>query len=116
MLDLAELDEDLFGIPPLAVQQCHDEAFDVEAVTGRFFADYRRIFEATEAQIEGLEGEDLRLFTQRLFNRLLFITFLERKGWLTFEGRDDYLRALWEDHLDEAEEGADASFYRDPMV
>ena len=120
MLDLATLDEDLFGIPPLAVQQRHDEAFDVEAVTGRFFADYRRLFEATEAQIEGLADEDLRLFTQRLFNRLLFITFLERKGWLTFEERDDYLRALWEDHLEEAEAAADGSdanfyFYRDRL-
>ena len=29
MLDLASLGRDLFGLPPLAVQQRHDEAFDV---------------------------------------------------------------------------------------
>jgi len=117
MLDLESFDRDLFGASPLAIQQRHDEAFDVEAVTKGFFTDYRRIFEETEEQVEGLEGEELRLFTQRLFNRLLFIRFLERKGWLTFEGRDDYLCALWEAHQDEAErdDGADATFHRDRL-
>ncbi len=101
---------------PLAVQQLHDEAFNVERVTQKFFADYRRIFEASEAQIGGLAGEELRLFTQLLFNRLLFITFLERKGWLTFAGRDDYLRALWEDHQSTAAGDPEANFYRDRLT
>jgi hypothetical protein len=117
MLDLDRFERDLFGVAPLAIQERHDEAFDVEAVTKDFFADYHRIFEETEEQIEGLEGEELRLFTQRLFNRLLFIRFLERKGWLTFDGREDYLCALWEDHLEKAGAGAhDANFRRDRLT
>ena len=103
LLDLADLSPNLTGLTALAIQQRHDQAFDVEAVTKAFFAAYRRIFEEAEAAIIGLDDEDdgaeaLRLFTLRLFNRLLFIRFLERKGWLTFEGRTDYLRALWDAH------------------
>ncbi len=117
MLDLATLSPDLFGLSPIAIQQRHDEAFDVEAVTRRFFTDYRRIFEDTERQIQGLHGEDLRLFTQLLFNRLLFITFLERKGWLTLEGRGDYLCALWQAYQEVVTTGeGDADFYRDRLT
>jgi hypothetical protein len=116
LLDLSKLSPDLFGLSPLVIQARHDEAFDVEAVTKRFFADYRRIFEAAEARITGLAGEDLRLFTQLLFNRLLFITFLERKGWLTFNERDDYLCALREDHQATVAEDTEANFYRDRLT
>jgi len=108
---------DLAAASPLAVQQRHDEAFDVEAVTRRFFSDYRRLFEDAEARIAGLAGEELRLFTQLLFNRLLFTTFLERKGWLSLAGRDDYLHALWEAHRAEARAGnAEVNFYRDRLA
>jgi hypothetical protein len=103
MLDLSTLSPDLAdkkhpaGLSALAIQQRHDEAFDVEAVTRAFFTTYRARFEAAEALITGLtDAEEVRLFTQRLFNRLLFIAFLERKGWLTFDGRSDYLQALWD--------------------
>jgi hypothetical protein len=107
---------DRFGLSPLAIQQRHDEAFNVEAVTRDFFRDYRRLFEHAEASINGLPGgESLRLFTQRLFNRLMFIVFLERKGWMRFNGRTDYLRALWQDHQRRPAEDADQTFYRDRL-
>jgi len=74
-------------------------AFDVERVTKRFYQEYKAIFDAAEATVAGatkLQGEDLRLFTQALFNRLMFLRFVEKKGWLKFNGRTDYLRALYE--------------------
>lgn len=40
-----------------------------------------------------LAGDDLRMFTQTLFNRLMFLRFMD-KGWLSFGPRKDYLRAL----------------------
>ncbi|MBK9177932.1 MAG: hypothetical protein IPM46_16745 [Flavobacteriales bacterium] len=40
------------------------------------------------------EGDPAQLFTQRLFNRLMFLAFIQRKGWLTINGESDYLRAL----------------------
>ena len=74
------------------------EAFDVETVTDKFFADYQRVFAQVEAAIEGIpedETEARRLYTQRLFNRLMFLRFIEKKGWLIYKGNRDYLRALF---------------------
>lgn len=111
MLDLETVSRDLFGIPPLAIQQRHDQAFDVEAVTAEFFREYDKLFKQVEGRLTVLDAEQRRLFTQKLFNRLLFIVFLERKGWLTFAGRTDYLRALWEDYVRNGEAKGETNFY-----
>ena len=74
-------------------------AFDVEAVTDKFFADYQRVFAKVETAVDGTPENDTeakRLYTQRLFNRLMFLRFIEKKGWLTYNGNRDYLRALFE--------------------
>ena len=84
-------------------------AFDVEAVTRQFFTEYKRIFNDALSAIRGLDtDEDRRLFTQTLFNRLMFVYFLSRKGWLTFDGDKDYLNALWASY--KADEG-ESNFY-----
>ena len=117
MLDLTTLSPKLAdgghpsSLSPIAIQQRHDDAFDVEAVTKAFFTTYREHFERVEARITGLaagdaesDAEGVRIFTQRLFNRLLFIIFLERKGWLIPPDvgkpirSDGYLAALWDAH------------------
>lgn len=92
-----------------------NQAFDVEEVTRQFFTDYRKYFEFAERRISGIGGEARRIFTQKLFNRLMFIVFLERKGWLTFQGRTDYLRALWDDHQQERLTDPDANFYQNRL-
>ena len=75
-------------------------AFSVEPVTKRFFAEYRRVFENAKNAITGFEDErELHLFTQTLFNRLMFVYFISRKGWLTFGGDPDYLNALWRSYV-----------------
>ncbi len=51
------------------------------------------------------DDEERKLFCQTLFNRLMFLYFLQRKGWLTFDGDQDYLAALWRAGK------ADANFY-----
>ena len=73
-------------------------AFDVEAVTDKFFSDYQRVFAQVEKAVKGIpenESEVRRLYTQRLFNRLMFLRFIEKKGWLTYNGNRNYLRALF---------------------
>ena len=88
------------------------EAFSVEPVTKDFFRDYKKIFGEAETSIQlDWSAEQKRLYTQRFFNRLMFLAFLERKGWLHFNGRKDYLRALFQDY---AENQADkrANFHR----
>ena len=85
-------------------------AFDVERVTKRFFDEYKRVFEVAENGVAGFEDDDesKRLFVQTLFNRLMFVYFLQRKGWLTFEGDNDYLNALWKSYPAQSE---DKNFY-----
>ena len=73
-------------------------AFDVAAVTDKFFTDYQRVFAQVETAVQGIpqaETEARRLYTQRLFNRLMFLRFIEKKGWLTYNGDRNYLRALF---------------------
>ena len=75
------------------------EAFDVEVVTDNFFADYQTVFAQVEDAVEGIPEnleEAKRLYTQRLFNRLMFLRFIEKKGWLTYNGNREYLRSLFE--------------------
>ena len=85
------------------IQQRFDEAFDVGPVTKRFFAEYKRVFDIVKDSITGFApgdaGEESRnLFTQRLFNRLMFIAFIQKKGWLRYGGKADYLAGLWKAH------------------
>ena len=84
-----------------------DSAFNVEAVTDKFFEEYERVFGAALDKISGFgtdesEQEAKKLFTQTLFNRLMFVYFISRKGWLSFNGDKDYLKALWNDYASKA--------------
>jgi type I restriction-modification system DNA methylase subunit len=96
MLNIADLDPTLSNISVLKILARHEQAFDVEAVTKKFFERYHAVFEQVEQLIQGFtEPEIKRLFTQRLFNRLMFIAFIQKKGWLKLNGQTDYLPTLW---------------------
>src|SRR5215217_4158608 len=84
-------------------------AFDVERITDRFFTAYREVFEKVEREVSRSVSneEQVRLYTQRLFNRLMFVYFIQKKGWLSYEGNPNYLRAL----LDAADDNQE-SFLR----
>jgi hypothetical protein len=96
------------------------DAFKVEPLFDEFFRDYRRVFENVKDAIrpsfspapEDKDKEPLQMFTQRLFNRLMFLAFIERKGWLKMGRRTDYLSALWESRAS----GPQANFYLDHLV
>lgn len=90
-----------------------DEAFNVERVTNAFFAQYQSAFTDVENTITMLDSERRRLFVQKLFNRLMFIRFVEQRGWLTIGHRLDYLRALWDSYQQQRSEGD--NFYRDRL-
>ena len=84
-------------LAPLAVHAAHDKAFDVEEVTKELFREYRRVFESVEESVTGIEDEEARRYlVQRLFNRLMFVAFIEKKGWMNLGGCTDYLPALWD--------------------
>ncbi|MDD9995381.1 MAG: Eco57I restriction-modification methylase domain-containing protein [Dehalococcoidia bacterium] len=101
-----------------SIQLALDRAFDVERVTKDFFAKYKELFEAAKERVTGFGSdeagkEEQRRFVQTLFNRLMFVYFLSRKGWLTFKGDKDYLNALWRDY--QAAEGEHKNFYIDRL-
>ena len=103
---------DDYGRLDKSVYEAVREAFSVEPVTKAFFRAYRDIFQESETKITGFGSdpggrEDCRLFTQTMFNRLMFVYFLSRKGWLLFNGHTDYLNALWEDY----QRGSGDNFY-----
>lgn len=99
----------------LDIQTLHDKAFDVEAVTQEFFKEYRKTFEKVEGLIDwNTDKERKRLFTQKLFNRLMFIAFIQKKGWLKFQGSIDYLSNLWEAYLKD-DNTSNKNFYKDRL-
>ena len=77
-----------------------ESAFDVEKVTRDFFNEYKTVFENAKQLVTGFEGDDdaKNLFVQTVFNRLMFIYFISRKGWLEFQGDKEYLNAVWNDY------------------
>jgi len=97
MLDLESIQSDLFGLSPLAIQQCHDEAFDVEAVTKQFFKIFAELYHQVAsdiAQVRGLEKEAGKL-AQLLLDRMIFLYFIQKKGWLN--GDPDYLYSRFQE-------------------
>ena len=99
------------GVPLVDAMQA---AFDVEPVTRAFFADYKRVFDNAKCKITGFPNDDRRhLFTQTLFNRLMFIHFVQRKGWLSYDGDTDYLKALWQSYRNDG--SSPKNFYADRL-
>lgn len=77
-------------------------ALSIQPVTNEFFKDYKAAYDRTVASLTGtLEKEAAEQFTQTLFNRLLFIHFISKKGWVTWNGNPDYLNALLRDYQNE---------------
>ena len=70
-------------------------AFNVQPVPEAFFKDYKAAYEdAVESLASSIDRADAEQFAQTLFNRLLFVHFVSKKGWLQFDGDTDYLNVL----------------------
>ncbi|MBC1191062.1 Eco57I restriction-modification methylase domain-containing protein [Microcystis aeruginosa CS-558/01A06] len=115
-LSLLDLDN-ISSESPLAIQERHDEAFDVEKVTKKFFEQYRSVFEKVEQLITKTipNADQRRLFTQKLFNRLMFIVFIQKKGWLKFNEQTNYLETLWQDYQND-NSTSDKNFYHNRLT
>ena len=69
----------------LDIQIAHEAAFDVEAVSKRFYRQYAEEFERLRneiADIHSVPKERADVVVQELLNRLIFLMFIQRKGWL----------------------------------
>ena len=96
----------------LDLHNAWQKTLDVEIVTNKFFRDYKIVFDKVEKEVEESisDIETARLFTQRLFNRLMFIYFIQKKGWMTFDGDINYLRRVF----DKSETNGE-NFYKDRL-
>jgi hypothetical protein len=98
LLDLGAIGRDLFGLSPLAIQERHDEAFDVEAVTKQFFGEYRIVFDLLQQDLakQTKNKSWAHDYALQFLNRSMFLYFIQRKGWL---GKDrEFLSTFWESY------------------
>jgi type I restriction-modification system DNA methylase subunit len=96
LLDLSSISPDLFGLPPLTIQERHDEAFDVEAVTKVFFEEYKAVFHILQDDLtrQSKSSSWAHDYALQFLNRCMFLYFIQRKGWL---GKDkEFLGSFWE--------------------
>ena len=70
-------------------------SFNVEKVTKRFYVEFKKQHDALVQRIEGIpDHQGRRWYASVLLNRLMFVYFVQRKGFL--DGDSDYLRnRLW---------------------
>ena len=98
MLDLASIGPDLEELSPLAIQDGHDKAFNVEAVTKQFFEDYKSVFHDLQDDLAGQTADHrwAHDYALQFLNRCMFLYFIQRKRWL---GEDtEFLRSFWESY------------------
>jgi len=85
---------------PEEIYKSQDDAFNVNRVTNKFYKEYRDYFHSVQetvvawnkgiAEFQNSDQRDkLHAFVQRLMGRLMFLYFLQRKGWLG--GRSDFM-------------------------
>lgn len=78
-----------------------EKAFSVEAVTIRFYQEYRGIFEGLTEELKHIAAKDPKVgkefesksidtanFAKKLLGQIIFLYFLQKKGWLGV-GRDE---------------------------
>jgi hypothetical protein len=76
-----------------------EQAFDVQTVTKQFYSDYKMTFNNFKSQLlehsDNDDSDDLHRYVQLVFNRFLFLRFIEKKGWLKFGSDSNYLHNLF---------------------
>ncbi|MCI0442578.1 ATP-binding protein, partial [bacterium] len=91
VVEISELDEK-GNISVVEVAQRLRSALDVECVTKKFYKEFQQEHIAFIDFIEGIKSDtDLRWYASIMLNRLMFIYFLQRKGFLN-NGDSSYLQ------------------------
>jgi len=103
LLDLSSISPSLFGLSPLEIQQRHDEAFNVEAVTKDFFERYKGVFANLQDPLARATQDKTWAhdYALQLLNRILFLYFIQRKRCL---GDDpEFITSFWEAYKDSSQ-------------
>lgn len=85
------------------------KAFNVERVTESFFEDYKTVFFRLRDKIkeQDISQKDAHEFTLQFLNRIMFIYFVSKKGWL---GYPKFMRWFWNNYKTLNKYGSD-EFY-----
>ncbi|WP_207670537.1 type IIL restriction-modification enzyme MmeI [Haloimpatiens lingqiaonensis] len=77
-------------IDDLDIELEYRKAFDIEEVTKKFFAEFKREIDNIEKHVHGLKDkQDRRNYAVLLASRLVFLYFIQKKKWLN--GKRDFL-------------------------
>ncbi len=77
-------------VDDLDIELEYRKAFSIEKVTKDFFEEFKNEIDNFEKNIKGLkEKDDRRSYAILLINRMIFLYFIQEKGWLN--GKKDYL-------------------------
>jgi Eco57I restriction-modification methylase/Schlafen, AlbA_2 len=105
-VDIGELDAN-GNIPLIDVARRLRQALDIEPVTRKFFDSFKELHQTLLGAIDGIaEERDRRWYASALLNRLMFIYFLQRKGFL--DGGD---RWYLQRRLEQSRARGDDRFY-----
>ncbi|GIU83210.1 MAG: hypothetical protein D6687_03185 [Acidobacteria bacterium] len=93
---LDELSSDKFDVN--FVIKRLENAFSVEAVTEKFFCDYKNVFDELQKRLFDATQDRTWAhdYALQLLNRLMFLYFVQRKRWLGKNSR--FLRHFWESY------------------
>jgi hypothetical protein len=114
-IDLSELDE-LGNLGVIQAAGKLKAALDVERVTKKFYGEFQKQHEEFIGYIQGIPDErQRRWYASVLLNRLMFIYFLQRKGFLYVGAQADYAAdtEYLQRKLADSQRRGDELFYRE---
>ena len=85
------------------------ETFSLEAVTDEFYKEFKNMFDALAAAMQGTDDISLKQDFALLFAvRVIFLGFVQKKGWLGDNPK--FLQDFWEEYR---QSGSTDTFYKD---
>ena len=91
------------------------ESFNVRKITEEFFEDYKIKFFDIKKHLkkQGLDPKKIHEYTLNFLNRIMFIYFISKKGWL---GKDTkFMKSYWKMYKDIGEKNAFYSHWMQPL-
>ena len=110
-VDIGELNED-GDLTVTAVAQRLSRALDSEAVVKRFYTEFKDRRESFADAIQGIADErDKAWYASVMLNRLMFVYFLQRKGFLGSDSAGTGNREYLQTHLKHSRQRGPGQFY-----
>jgi len=87
VIDITELEDvetgNITSLPVVEIAYRLQAAFDVERVTKKFYKEFQEQHQEFLGYIKGIDNQtDKRWYTSVILNRLMFVYFLQRKGFI----------------------------------